>query len=70
MQQYKIVNGVSEDYFPINTSSSKLYDDKILITFVGAVESWVNFESLIDAIKELNKKDNRFYYNCWGWIKT
>jgi glycosyltransferase involved in cell wall biosynthesis len=65
-KQYKIVNGVSEDYFPINKSSSKLNDDKILITFVGAVESWVNFESLLDAIKELNKKDNRFLLRIVG----
>jgi glycosyltransferase involved in cell wall biosynthesis len=65
-KQYKIVNGVSEDYFPINKSSSKFNDDKILITFVGAVESWVNFESLLDAIKELNKKDNKFLLRIVG----
>jgi glycosyltransferase involved in cell wall biosynthesis len=57
-KQHKIVNGVSEDYFPTGNSSESA-EDKILITFMGAVESWVNFESLFDAIKELNNTNNK-----------
>lgn len=57
-KQHKIVNGVSEDYFPTG-SSSELDNNKIVITFIGAIESWINFESLFDAIKELNNRDNK-----------
>ena len=40
-------------------SSLELKEGKILITFMGAVESWVNFESLFDAIRELNKRNDK-----------
>ena len=56
-KQHKIVNGVSEDYFSTGDSSDN--DSKVVLTFMGAVESWVNFESLFDAVKELNDKNDK-----------
>jgi glycosyltransferase involved in cell wall biosynthesis len=56
-KQHKIVNGVSEDYFPSGILSDN--GSKVVLTFMGAVESWVNFESLFDAVKELNDKNDK-----------
>ena len=64
-KQHKIVNGVSEDYFPID-KTSKQDDHKFVITYIGAVESWVNFESLLNAIKNLNKTNNKFVLRIVG----
>lgn len=66
LQQYKIVNGVSEDYFPFSPSSSQSSGDSIVITFVGAVESWINFKNIIDAIEELNKVQPKFILKVVG----
>ena len=57
-KQYKIVNGVSEDYFSTGSFLEKK-GSEIVITFIGAVESWVNFESLFDAIKDLNNRGGK-----------
>lgn len=56
-KQHKIVNGVTEDNFP---TSKELVSpgDRVIITFVGSVESWVNFGSVMDAVKQLNSRSN------------
>jgi glycosyltransferase involved in cell wall biosynthesis len=66
LKQYKIVNGVSEDYFPFGPSRSQSTSGSIVITFVGAVESWVNFKNIIDAIEELNKVQPKFILKVVG----
>lgn len=54
---FKIPNGVSEEYF--NRSNGKISDichEKKTITlgFIGALESWVSLETVIDAVYTLN----------------
>jgi glycosyltransferase involved in cell wall biosynthesis len=66
LKQYKIVNGVSEDYFPLSTVQSQFVNSQIVITFIGTVESWVNFEEIINAIKELNKTEDKFILKIVG----
>lgn len=56
LKQYKIVNGVSEDYFPLSQDLEST-DGTIIITFMGAIESWVNFEDIMAAISALNKEN-------------
>lgn len=58
LKKHKIVNGVSEDYFPVNQEIDESNDGTVTISFMGAIESWVNFEMVMNAIINLNKENN------------
>jgi glycosyltransferase involved in cell wall biosynthesis len=59
VRHQKIVNGVTEEYFPIAANSDKNPDGTFVISFMGAVESWVDFNPVMDAIAIFNRKAKR-----------
>jgi glycosyltransferase involved in cell wall biosynthesis len=65
---YKITNGVSVEYFPsYEHTQSSPNNDQVIISFIGAIESWVSLEKVINAIAALNSEGKaRFLFQIIG----
>lgn len=57
-QVYTILNGVSEEFFLTEPKQKTFGNSSTIITYIGAIEPWVSFKNVIDAVSNLSRKNN------------